>query len=73
MLTNSLNHLSLHALLNDAVVRIKRDVRPLPISFHDPLRMGIRNRGKVTESVLLEFVDGLALLSSTYRLVPTLP
>ena len=73
MLTNPLDRLSLHALLYDAVVKIKRDVRPLSISFHDPLGMDMRNRGKVTKSVLSEFVDRLALRSSTYLLVPTLP
>ena len=73
MLTDALDRLSLHALLYDAVVIIKHDVRPLPISFPGPLEMDMRNRRKVTESVLSEFVDGLALWSSTYRLVPTLP
>ena len=73
VLTNPLNRLSLDVLLHDTVARIKREVRPLPIAFHDSLGMDMRTRGKVTESVFSEFVDRLASRSSTYRSVTTLP
>ena len=69
-MTKPLNRLSLNALLHDAVTKIKREVRPLPIAFHNPLGMGIPTRGKVTQSVFLEFINRLALRSSTYRSVP---
>ena len=36
VLTNPLDRLSLSALLHDGVARIKREVRPLSIVFHDP-------------------------------------
>ena len=51
VLTNPLDRLSLNALLHDVTARIKREVRPLPIAFHDPLGMGMRTRGKVNENV----------------------
>ena len=73
VLTNSLDRLSLNALLHDAVARIKREVRPLPIAFHVSLGMSMRRRGKVTENVFSEFVDRLVLRSSAYRSVPVLP
>ena len=74
VLTSPLDHLSLNALLlHDAVARIKREVRPLLIAFHEPLGIGMWRRGKVTESVFSEFVDKLALQSSAYRSVPVLP
>ena len=52
VLTNPLDGVSLNALLHDAAARTKREVRPLPVAFYDPLGMGMRTRGKVTESVL---------------------
>ena len=73
VLTNPLHRLSLNGLLHDAVARIKRKVRPMPIAFHDSLGMGMRKRGKVTENVFLEFVDRLVLRSSAYRPLPVLP
>ena len=73
VLTNPLDRLSLNVLLHDAVARIKGEVRPLPIAFHDSLGIGMRRRGKVTESVFSEFVNRLALRSLAYRPVPVLP
>ena len=73
VLTNPLDRLSLNSLLHDAVARVKREVQPLPIAFHDPLGLDMQKRGQVTEHVFSGFVERLALRSSAYRSVPTLP
>ena len=66
--TNPLDRLSLNALRYDAVERVKREVRPLAIAFNDPLGMGMRRRGKVTENVFSEFVDRLSSWKSVTQL-----
>ena len=73
VLTNPLDRLSLNSLLYDAVARVKREVRSLPIAFHDPLGLDMQKRGQVTEHVFSEFVERLALRTSAYRSVPALP
>ena len=72
-LTNPLDRLSLNSLLHDAVARVKREVRSLPIAFHAPLGPDMQKGGQVTKHVFSEFVERLALRSSAYRLVPALP
>ena len=73
VLTNPLDRLSLNSLLHDAVARVKREVRSLSIAFHDPLGIDMQKRGQVTENVFSEFVERLALRSSTYSSAPVLP
>ena len=73
VLTTPLDRLSLNSLLHDAVARVKREVRSLPIAFQDSLGSDMQKRGQVTKHVFPEFVERLALRSSAYRSVPVLP